>query len=207
MRFLQQLLDTSLIHVNRGLVSAVTAGKRSDAIAAIWGVILCLICPLHIQWILESDAVVSALVRAHFSILNSGSLSLKATDLNRVLRKSESQGRINRNRIFGCPLPCLTIISMACHISRLNMNNIKNVVLRWCTDLLYCFILPFSIFLFYVFIYKLKCTTHPSSRVLFLSNTLNIKELSITGCMAYTLSNRSNVLFSAQYGDCVTGIV
>lgn len=148
LRFLQQLLDTSLIHVNRGLVSAVTAGKRSDAIAAIWGVVICLICPLHIQWILESDAVVSALVRAHFSILNSGSLSLKVTDRNRVLRKSESQGRINRNRIFGCPLPCLTIIPMACHISRLNMNNIKNVVLRWCTDLLYCFILPFSIFSF-----------------------------------------------------------
>lgn len=59
----------------------------------------------------------------------------------------------------------------------------------------------------YVFIYKLKCTTHPSSRVLFLSNTLNIKEFSVIGCMAYTLSNRSNVLFSAQYGDCVTGIV
>lgn len=128
LRFLQQLLDTSLIHVNRGLVSAVTAGKRSDAIAAIWGVILCLICPLHIQRKLESDAVVSALVQAHFSILNSGSLSLKVTDRNRVLRKSESQGRINRNRICGCPLPCLTIISMACHISRLNMNNIKNVV-------------------------------------------------------------------------------
>lgn len=76
------------------------------------------------------NAVVSALVRAHFSILNSGSLSLKVTDRNRVLRKSESQGRINRNRIFGCPLPCLTIIPMACHISCLNMNNIKNVVLR-----------------------------------------------------------------------------
>lgn len=59
----------------------------------------------------------------------------------------------------------------------------------------------------YVFIYKLKCTTHPSSRVLFLSNILNIKEFSVIGCMAYTLSNRSNVLFSAQYGDCVTGIV
>lgn len=52
------------------------------------------------------------------------------TDRNRVLRKSESQGRINRNWIFGCPLPDLTIFSMACHISRLNMNNIKNVVLR-----------------------------------------------------------------------------
>lgn len=76
-----------------------------------------------------------------------------------------------------------------------------------CTELLYCFILPFSNFLFYVFIHKLKCTTHPSSRVLFLSNTLNIKELSITGCMAYTLSNKRNVLFSAQYGDCVTEIV
>lgn len=59
----------------------------------------------------------------------------------------------------------------------------------------------------YVFIYKLKCTTHPSSRVLFLSDILNIKEFSVIGCMAYTLSNTSNVLFSAQYGDCVTGIV
>lgn len=78
----------------------------------------------------ERRCCISALVRAHFSILNSGSLSLKVTDRNRVLRKSESQGRINRNRIFGCPLPCLTIIPMACHISRLNMNNIKNVVLR-----------------------------------------------------------------------------
>lgn len=37
MRFLQQLFDTSLIHVhvNKSLVSVVTAGKRSDNIAAI----------------------------------------------------------------------------------------------------------------------------------------------------------------------------
>lgn len=75
----------------------------------------------------ERRCCICACSSPHFD-MNSGSLSLKVTDRNRVLRKSESQGRINRNRIFGCPLPCLTIILMACHISRLNMNNIKNVV-------------------------------------------------------------------------------
>lgn len=57
-------------------------------------------------------------------------------DIEFWLFESESNGpqsrfteeRISRSNLFGCPLPDLTIFSMACHISRLNMNNIKNVV-------------------------------------------------------------------------------
>lgn len=199
MRFLQQLLDTSLIHVNRGVVSAVTAGKRSDAIAAIWGLILCLICPLHIQWILESDAVVSALVRAHFSILNSGSLSLKARLTEERIPRSNKQ----ESDLW---MPSSLLNHYSDGLSHLPFKYEQHQ--KCCITLMHRIALLFYPPFFYLsFLFLLKCTTHPSSRVLFLSDTLNIKEFSVIGCMAYTLSNRSNVLFSAQYGDCVTGIV
>lgn len=202
------MLDTSLIHVNRGLVSAVTAGRRSDAIAAIWGVILCLICPLHIQWILESDACCIC------------ACSSPLFDIEFWLFESESNGPQSRFTEERIPRSNQQESDLWMPSSWFNhfFDGLSHLPFKYeqhqkcCITLMHrlalLFYPPFFYLSFlYVFIYKLKCTTHPSSRVLFLSDILNIKEFSVIGCMAYTLSNRSNVLFSAQYGDCVTGIV
>lgn len=151
----------------------------------------------------ERRCCISALVRAHFSILNSGSLSLKARLTEERIPRSNKQ----ESDLW---MPSSLLNHYSDGLSHLPFKYEQHQ--KCCITLMHrialLFYPPFFYLSFlYVFIYKLKCTTHPSSRVLFLSNTLNIKEFSVIGCMAYTLSNRSNVLFSAQYGDCVTGIV